>query len=90
MPPHPPDPHSPPPWTVLLLGGASGVGKTQVSYPLARHYGIDVVQVDDFQTILEHMTTPAEQPVLHYWRTHHQEWRALDDVQTSASHTCML
>ena len=67
------------PWRVLLLGGASGVGKSQVSYRLARHYGVSVVAVDDFQTVLEHMTTPAEQPVLHYWRTHHDEWRALDD-----------
>ena len=67
------------PWRVLLLGGASGVGKSQVSYRLARHYGVSVVAVDDFQTVLEHMTTPAEQPVLHYWRTRRDEWRALDE-----------
>src|SRR5215469_7022167 len=58
------------PWQVLLIGGASGVGKTSVSYRIARHFGVGITEVDDFQVILERMTTPAEQPVLHYWRTH--------------------
>ncbi len=53
-----------------LLGGPSGVGKTSVSYRLAHHFGIGITEVDDFQVILERMTTPTEQPVLHYWRTH--------------------
>ena len=57
-------------WQVLLLGGPSGVGKTSVSYRLAYHFGIGITEVDDFQVILERMTTPTEQPVLHYWRTH--------------------
>ena len=45
-------------WDVLLIGGASGVGKTKVSLPLARYYGVDLVRVDDFQVLLEAMTTP--------------------------------
>jgi 2-phosphoglycerate kinase len=57
-------------WQVLLLGGPSGVGKTSISYCLAHHFGIGITEVDDFQVILERMTTPTEQPVLHYWRTH--------------------
>lgn len=57
-------------WQVLLLGGPSGVGKTSVSYRLAQHFRIGITEVDDFQIILARMTTPAEQPVLHYWRTH--------------------
>lgn len=57
-------------WQVLLLGGPSGVGKTSVSYRLAHHFGIGITEVDDFQVLLECMTTPAEQPVLHYWQTH--------------------
>lgn len=57
-------------WQVLLLGGPSGVGKTSVSYRLAQYFRIGITEVDDFQVILERMTTPAEQPVLHYWRTH--------------------
>lgn len=46
------------------------MGKTSISYRLARHFGIGITEVDDFQVILERMTTPAEQPVLHYWNTH--------------------
>ena len=57
-------------WEVLLLGGPSGVGKTSVSYRLAHHFRIGITEVDDFQVILERMTTPAQQPVLHFWRTH--------------------
>ncbi len=57
-------------WQVLLLGGPSGSGKTNVSYRLAHHFRIGITEVDDFQVILERMTTPAEQPVLHYWHTH--------------------
>lgn len=57
-------------WNVLLLGGASGTGKTRVSYPLARRFTVGITEVDDLYTVLECLTTPAQQPVLHYWRTH--------------------
>ncbi|MDZ4720664.1 MAG: hypothetical protein SH847_19590 [Roseiflexaceae bacterium] len=45
-------------WQVLILGGPSGVGKTSVSYRLARHFGIGITEIDDFQALLERMTTP--------------------------------
>jgi 2-phosphoglycerate kinase len=57
-------------WQVLLIGGASGTGKTRVSYRLAHHFGVGITEVDDFQVILERMTTPEQQPALHFWRTH--------------------
>ena len=57
-------------WEVLLLGGPSGVGKTSVSYRLARHFGVGITEVDDFQNLLEAMTTPEQQPAIHFWRTH--------------------
>ena len=57
-------------WQVLLLGGPSGTGKTAVSYRLAQHFQIGITEVDDFQVLLERMTTPEQQPVLHFWRTH--------------------
>jgi len=57
-------------WQVLLLGGPSGVGKTAVSYRLARHFGVGVTEVDDFQALLERMTTAEQQPAIHFWRTH--------------------
>ena len=57
-------------WKVLLIGGASGSGKTSVSYDVARYFGVGITLVDDFQAILEKMTTPEQQPVLHFWNTH--------------------
>lgn len=58
------------PWTVLLIGGASGCGKTSVSYDVARHFGVGITEVDDFQIVLKKMTTPEQQPALHFWDTH--------------------
>ena len=57
-------------WDVLLIGGASGTGKTSVSYRIARHFGVGITEVDDFQQLLLKMTTPEQQPILHYWWTH--------------------
>lgn len=71
-------------WQVLLLGGASGVGKTRVSYRLAQHYAVGITEVDDFQVILERMTTPEQQPVLHFWREHPEEARRMDAEQQLA------
>lgn len=58
-----------PSWDVLLIGGASGTGKSHVSHPLARHFDVSVTEVDDFHTVIEQMTTPDQQPALHYWET---------------------
>jgi 2-phosphoglycerate kinase len=64
------DTHTRRPWEVVLLGGASGAGKTSLSYRLARHWGVALTEVDDWQIVLECLTTPEQQPVLHFWRTH--------------------
>lgn len=61
-------------WCVLLIGGASGSGKTCVSYPLAKLYGVNLIEVDDFQVFLSSMTTPQQQPEIHYWDTH-PDWQ---------------
>ena len=58
------------PLQVLVLGGASGTGKTRLSYRLASELGFGITEVDDFQVVLERMTTPEQQPSLHFWRTH--------------------
>lgn len=57
-------------WDVLLMGGAAGTGKTSISYRIAQHFGVGITEVDDFQVILEALTTPDQQPILHFWRTH--------------------
>jgi 2-phosphoglycerate kinase len=46
------------------------VGKTSVSYRLAQYFAVGLTEIDDFQVLLERMTTPEQQPVLHFWRTH--------------------
>jgi 2-phosphoglycerate kinase len=63
-----------PPWTVLLIGGASGVGKTQVSYRLAQHFGVGITEIDDFHVILERMTTPEQYPEVHLFPTDPEAW----------------
>lgn len=57
-------------WDVLLIGGASGTGKTSMSYRIAKHFGLNLIEVDDFQMMLRTMTTPEQQPILHHWDTH--------------------
>jgi 2-phosphoglycerate kinase len=54
----------------LLLGGASGTGKTSVSYDIARRFGVGITEMDDLHLAVEALTTPEQQPALHYWRTH--------------------
>ncbi|HYZ13121.1 MAG TPA: hypothetical protein VFA08_05880 [Actinomycetota bacterium] len=66
--------------TVLLLGGASGVGKSQIASDVAARFGASVVAVDDFHVVLERMTSPERYPELHRWRLHPEEVLALDDA----------
>jgi 2-phosphoglycerate kinase len=68
-------------WQVLLLGGASGVGKSSLSYPLAKHYDVNLTEIDDFQVVLEKLTTPEQQPLLHFWRTNWDEFSNWSDEQ---------
>ncbi|MEX5707575.1 AAA family ATPase [Parafrankia sp. FMc6] len=58
------------PWTVTLVCGASGVGKSTVAVPLAVRYATPLAEADDIVTALTAMTTSRQQPVLHYWNTH--------------------
>ena len=57
-------------WDVLLIGGASGTGKTSVSYRLASDHGVGLTEFDDVVEAIKAMTTPEQQPTLHYWDTH--------------------
>ena len=63
-------------WQVLLIGGASGVGKTHLSRALARLFQVNLVEVDDVQVVLERVTTPDTHPLLHFWRTNWPEYSA--------------
>ena len=52
-------------WTVLLIGGNSGAGKTTVARELGLYFQIPWLQVDDLRLILERNTDPEERPALH-------------------------
>jgi 2-phosphoglycerate kinase len=70
-----------PDWLVLLVGGASGTGKSSLAAPLARRLGVSLVEVDDFQLVLEATLPPEQLPLLHFWRDHREEFDAWGDDQ---------
>jgi 2-phosphoglycerate kinase len=70
-----------PRWHVLLVGGASGVGKTTLAHGVGRHYGVNVTQIDDIQAALEAVTTPEQQPDLHFWRTNWDDFSRFTDQE---------
>jgi 2-phosphoglycerate kinase len=71
-------------WDVLLIGGASGVGKTRVSYRLAPHFAVGITEIDDFQVILERMTSPERYPELHLWRRDPQAFLSMSEDEQLA------
>jgi 2-phosphoglycerate kinase len=68
-----------PPWDVLLLGGASGVGKSMIAFELSRRFDATLFAVDDLYVALQRMTSPAEHPELHRWELEPEVIVALDD-----------
>jgi 2-phosphoglycerate kinase len=56
--------------TVVLLAGASGTGKTRLSYPLAARLGAALVEVDDLVVAVQALTDATTHPALHYWLRH--------------------
>jgi 2-phosphoglycerate kinase len=57
------------PAVVVLVCGASGVGKSHAASALAARYGVPLGEADDIVTALTAMTTVEHQPALHYWAT---------------------
>lgn len=66
--------------TVFLIGGASGAGKTRLSYRLARHLGSALIEVDDLVVATRAVTTALDCPGLHHWLTHDSSGLSVDDV----------
>lgn len=56
-------------WTVLIIGGASGMGKSSIAYEIARFYGVNVLEVDDVHLSVKSVTTKESFPAIHYWNT---------------------
>lgn len=64
------------PWTVTLVCGASGVGKSCLARPLAARYGVPLAEADDIVTAVQAITTAEQHPLLHIWETQaHSRWR---------------
>ena len=63
-------------WTVLLIGGPSGVGKTSIARQLSLFYQVSVLQVDDIAQALQASTTATVLPALHYWSTG-VDWKSI-------------
>ncbi|MFF4384814.1 AAA family ATPase [Kitasatospora sp. NPDC001547] len=57
------------PWDVLLIGGASGLGKSRAAARLHAEHGAFVVEFDDIVAALQAATTPAGHPGLHHFTT---------------------
>jgi len=73
------------PWIVTLVCGASGAGKSRVARPLAERYGVPLAEADDIVTAVEAITTPEQQPMLHFWETH-PEFRSWTPERVAARH----
>lgn len=56
-------------WTVLLVGGNSGSGKTRAAQAVAKRLGVQTVQADTYRLAVQAATTPEQQPALHLFRT---------------------
>jgi 2-phosphoglycerate kinase len=63
---------------VVLVGGASGVGKSSVAYAIAERLRIPIVEIDDLVVAIQAVTTPREHPDIHYWETHRDETASWD------------
>ncbi|MFJ9444446.1 AAA family ATPase [Kitasatospora sp. NPDC101235] len=55
------------PWDVLLIGGASGIGKSRAAAHLSARHGAFVVEFDDVVAALQAATTPTGHPGLHHF-----------------------
>lgn len=54
-------------WTVLIIGGSSGTGKSSLAYEIAKYYDVNVMEVDDIFLSVETVTTNESFPAIHYW-----------------------
>lgn len=65
MTPVPASPAASAPWTVLLIGGSSGTGKTTLAEAIGRTVGVPWLQAADVRLALQRITRPSQQPALH-------------------------
>ncbi|MFF3731332.1 hypothetical protein ACFYXM_13685 [Streptomyces sp. NPDC002476] len=54
-------------WDILLVGGASGIGKSRLAARLAAERAAFVVEFDDVVSAVEAMTTAEHHPAVHHF-----------------------
>ncbi|MFE2725989.1 AAA family ATPase [Kitasatospora sp. NPDC059327] len=54
-------------WDIVLIGGASGIGKSRAAARLAGGSGAFVVEFDDVVSAVQEITTAAQHPGLHHF-----------------------
>ncbi|MEU1424325.1 AAA family ATPase [Kitasatospora sp. NPDC005751] len=54
-------------WDIVLIGGASGIGKSRAAARLARETGAFVVEFDDVVSAVQEITTADQHPGLHHF-----------------------
>ncbi|MFF9567689.1 AAA family ATPase [Streptomyces sp. NPDC014685] len=54
-------------WDIVLIGGASGIGKSRLAAQLADEHRAFVVEFDDVVGAVEAMTTAEHHPALHHF-----------------------
>ena len=54
-------------WTILLIGGCSGTGKTRLAPFIAHYFNVSLAQTDDYRMALQRITSPDTHPELHYF-----------------------
>jgi 2-phosphoglycerate kinase len=62
-------------WTVLLVGGNAGSGKTTASRAAALSVGVPLTQVDDVRLALQAATSPRSHRALHAFVTDPNVWQ---------------
>jgi len=79
-------------WTVLIIGGASGTGKSETAYKIAGYYGISVLEFDDIHIAVKPMVPADKYPAIfdadgHDWMNRGVEWNVnwLKDVSREMS-----
>lgn len=56
-------------WTVLLIGGHSGTGKSTLARELARRRGALLIEADHIRDVLQYAIPPEQDPALHWFIT---------------------
>lgn len=54
-------------WKVLLVGGSSGIGKSELTKNLIDKYNVKLIEADDLGCLISAISTSKSYPALNYW-----------------------